>query len=455
MSNVVSLRNRATRSLREMFPRFFGNGDLKHDHYFDFGFPAILQFSDFYQMYRRNGIAKAAVNKTVEKIWETNPYLLEKERDGSQGGQTEETPLELSIRQAFARIRLWGAFNEVNKRAYVGQFAALILQFRDGLAWDQPVVRVPGGLDGLRKVFPAWQGELSVSMWDEDINSETYGEPLMYQYSETAMDKQQQGASRQINIHPSRVIIWSDDGTLNGQSLLEAGYNDLITLEKIIGSGGEGFWKNAKSAPVLEAPAEADMGAVARSLGMEVPQLLEKMEDQVESWSKGFDKMLMLQGIVAKNLQVQLPSPEHFFNVALQSFAASISMPTKILVGMQTGERASTEDANEWSQTNNGRRETVIIPNIMMFVTRLVDVGILPKKDWHLDWIDLTESSMSEKIDRANKMADVNQKVGDEWVFTPEEIRAAVGYEPLSAAEAEREIEDDPENDPDNPDPEE
>ncbi|MDX0759796.1 DUF1073 domain-containing protein, partial [Sinorhizobium medicae] len=46
-----------------------------------------------------------------------------------------------------------------------------------------------------------------------------------------------------------------------------------------------------------------------------------------------------------------------------------------------------------------------------------------------------TESSMSEKIDRASKMAETNQKMGTGVVFTDEEIRAVVGYEPLSDAD--------------------
>lgn len=93
------------------------------------------------------------------------------------------------------------------------------------------------------------------------------------------------------------------------------------------------------------------------------------------------------------------------------------------------------------------RRNNEVVPNIMTLVDRLVRVGIIPERDWHLDWSDLTESSMSEKIDRANKMADTNQKMkdGGELVFTPEEIRAAVDLEPLSEADKFREEPEDDE----------
>jgi len=183
---------------------------------------------------------------------------------------------------------------------------------------------------------------------------------------------------------------------------------------------------------------------LAKAMGVSVEEIADKMNEQVEDWQKGFDKLLMIQGMQAKSLSVTLPSPEHFFAIALQSFAASISMPVKILVGSQTGERASTEDANEWAQTNMSRRNNTVRPNIMDFVNRLERFKILPEKDWHLDWSDLTEASMTEKIDRVTKMADANQKMGNtEWIFTPEEMREVVGKEPLTDNQRYRDEDDD------------
>ena len=144
-------------------------------------------------------------------------------------------------------------------------------------------------------------------------------------------------------------------------------------------------------------------------------------------------------------MQVNLPSPEHFFAIALQSFAATFSAPLKILVGSQTGERASTEDSAEWAKVNMSRRTNRVIPRIRAFVARLERFSILPARDWHLEWVDLTESSMGEKIDRADKMASVNQKMGDEIIFTGDDIRGVVGMEPLSDAEKYRDEPDDEE----------
>lgn len=432
MNRMRLVVNNATRRLGAMFPGFFP--DAKHDHYKDFGYPTVLTFSQLYGMYSRNGIAQAGVNKTVLKTWQDNPFLLEEERDGSEVGEADETTLEQQIRQRFDDLRFWQKLAEADGMSMVGDYAGVILRFADSKRLDQPVDRVTGGLNGLVEIIPAWEGQLAVSQWDTDETSDGYGHPKMYQFNESAVDDKQQ--PRNFIVHPDRVVIWSKNGTVHGKSILEAGFNDLLTMEKVSGAGGEGFWKNAKSAPVLQVDPEAKLAEMARMMGVPLDELVDKMNDQVEDWQKGFDKLLMVQGMEAKTLGITLPSPEHFFAIALQAFAASITMPVKILVGMQTGERASKEDADEWALTNMSRRTNYVIPNIRALVQRLVRVGILPERDWFVDWTDLTESSMSEKIDRASKMAETNQKMGTGViVFTDEEIRAVVGYEPLSDAD--------------------
>ncbi|GGE18269.1 hypothetical protein GCM10011390_41780 [Aureimonas endophytica] len=432
MNALTRIGNYAARRLDVMFPGFFPGA--KHDHNRDFGFPPDLTFDLLYRMYCRNSVAAAGVDKTALKTWQDEPFLLEQERDGSETAR-KETPLEREIRLAAKRLRLWSKLATADRMSMVGRYAGVILRLGDGEAFDQPVGRVPGGLEGLKGVEPVWEGQLKVGEYDQDATSETYGEPRWYQFDESAIGDTK--ARRQLRIHPDRVLIWSEDGTINGRSILEPGYNDLMTMEKVSGAGGEGFWKNAKSSPVLQVDKEAQIGLMAQAMGVTPEELADKMNAQVADWQKGFDQLLMLQGMEAKTLSVTLPSPEHFFGVALQSFAASISMPVKILVGMQTGERASQEDAAEWAQTCMGRRANVAHPAIMELVARLVRFGILPEKDWFIDQADLTEASMAEKIDRASKMADTNAKMqaSGEWIFTPEEIRAAVGYEPLSEAE--------------------
>lgn len=417
------LMNAAQRNLSDMFSGYFQNvGSTKHNFARDFGYPDIVNFESAYAMYCRNGIARAGCRKTAEKTWQDKPKLyLGQDDDG------EEPPF---ITEAFKRLRFWQCVARADLRSLVGGYSGLILRIADGEQFIRPVEGLNGSLDDLVEVIPAWAGQLSVSEWDDDQTSETYGQPKMFQFNEAAVGQQKR--PRSFQLHPDRVVIWSEDGTVDARSALEPGYDALLDMQKISGAGGEGFWKNAKSAPVLEISPEARLNNMAKAMGVQDDALVDAMNDQVEKWQKGFDQLLMLQGMEAKTLGVNLPVPEHFFSVSLQIFAASLSIPLKILVGSQTGERASTEDAKEWSQTMNSRRENETQPNIETTINHFARIGLLDDQEWNVLWSDLTEAGTEERMNTARGMTEVNRnayQADDDLVFSTEEIRTAAGHQ--------------------------
>jgi hypothetical protein len=422
------IANAMRRALFSMFPGYFADTH-KHNFYADFGFPEHLTFHDYYRIYRRNGIAKACVMRIVDKCWEDYPWLLEADDEPH-----DETAQEKAMAQAVERLMLWTKLSEAHHKSRVGEYSGVIFRFADNKYFADPVDTVPGGYDGLVEVIPVYQEQLKPSDWDTDERSPTYGHPTMYQFNEAAVrsSSDSENKQRSFNVHPDRVHIWSKDGTVHGTPALEAAYNDLITIEKVVGAGGEGFWKNAKSSPVLNMDKDASPAALAGMLGVPEDQIADKMGEVVEDWQKGFDKLLMLQGIETKTLGITLPQPEEFVKVALQSAAASVPIPLKILIGSQSGERASTEDSDEWAKTCMTEREGNVIPNIRRIVDKLVKFRVFPERDWVVDWSDLTESSMDQKIERAEKMAGTNQKnVAFGAVFMPDEMREVLGMEPI------------------------
>jgi hypothetical protein len=408
------------------------SANYKHNINFDFGYPETseLSFTLFYDMWRRNGFAHGLTEKTASKTWQEFPEMWESETRKAKGKAKGETKVEKDIRQHFASIRFWQQLKETDMRSMVGKYAAVILQLGDGLKYDQPVERVRGGITGLVGVLPAWEGQLEPSGWDTDDQSPNYGKPKMYNFNESAVDPEN-GKVRTFMVHPDRVLIWSRDGTTFGDSKLEACYNALIDMEKIRGAGGEGFWKNAKSMPVLEALPDVDFPSLATMLGVEIDGIADALDEVMGKWVKGADNSLMLQGMTAKTLGVSLPIPKEFFSVAAQEVSASWPIPQKELIGMQTGERASTEDAASWSQTNMGRRDSLVIPNIMALMERFEKWGMIPERDWFVSWSDLTAPTLEEKLLIGERMAKINQAMfatGD-IVFTEDEIREVAGYE--------------------------
>jgi len=428
-SKIVNMKdfvvNAMTRSLTTLFPNY--GSDTKHQRFYaDYGYPELITFEMCFNMWRRNGYATAGVNHAVETCWISYPLLVEREETHSI------TPIEQEYKDQFSRLKFWSHLSEADKYSRVGEYAGVIFRFRDSKKFDQPVDKVAGGINGLVEIIPVWQGQLKPLTFDDNELSENYGSVTMYQFNEADVQTTT-GVSkrRQFQVHPDRVHIWSRTGTIYGTSVLEAGFNDLITIQKIIGAGGEGFWKNAKSAPILNVDKDTQIAKLAQMLGVPADEIADKMDEIVGDFNSGLDNTMMFQGIDVKFQAVDLPDPEKFLLGAEKSFAASVNEPLKLLVGNQNGERASTEDNKQWNKTCNSRIQNYIKPNVMAIIDRLVKYGILPNKKWFLLWPDLTESTTQEKIAIAKDMVVMNKDSQGSGmvIFQGDEIRETAGWE--------------------------
>lgn len=414
--------------LQRMFPWAYGMS-TKHDYAKDYGWKDELTFHDFHRMYCRSGIAASAIDKTIAKTWATMPALWESEKPS-------ESPAEAATAKHFARKGIWRALMDADRRSMVGAYAGAIILLRDGQRLDQAVTSVRRGVENVAGIIPAWEGQLTVVEWDQVEGSDTYGEPLFFQFDEQAVGDAKAVAKSQVRIHRDRVLIWSDDGTVNGSSALEPGYNDVSDAEKIKGAGGEGFWKSARGAPIIEAPQGLSADDMRRGMGAASnEEARQALNDKVDDFQAGFDKALMIGGFTAKPMNIALPQPKEFWDLCVQSFAASMQIPFKELIGNVTGERASTEDAKGWAETNMSRRENRVLPILYELVERLVAWGVLDKKDWVVGWQSLLEATPDDKLDRATKMSAINSQQGAEPVFLPDEIREEAGYKPADEIE--------------------
>ncbi|HCM9111250.1 TPA: DUF1073 domain-containing protein [Enterobacter kobei] len=384
----------------------------------EYGFPEQVTYENLYALYRRGGIAHGAVEKLVGKCWQTNPEIIE----GDDADESEnETAWEKKSKQVFTN-RFWRSFSEADRRRLVGRYAGILLHVNDSLAWDQPVTK--GKM--LQKVTVAWAGSLTVGDWDTGLNSKTYGQPKMWQYAERLPN----GSSRRVNIHPDRVFIlgdYSDDAI----GFLEPAYNAFVSLEKVEGGSGESFLKNAARQLNVNFEKEIDFNNLASLYGVSIDELQDKFNDVAGEMNRGNDVLMTTQGATVTPLVTAVADPSATYNVNLQTAAAALDIPTKILVGMQTGERASTEDQKYFNTRCQSRRGDLSF-EIEDFCDKLIELSILdPVSQKTVIWDDLNAQSDSEKLDAAQKMSQINSaSIGTgEQVFTGEEIRVAAGYE--------------------------
>ena len=409
-----------TTSLRES-ARISGGydfADTLHNIYLDFGYPAQLEFRNFWNMYRRFGIATNVVELPVDTGWVTTP--------------TFEAPPEFinAFDKLNDRIKLWTRIKGLDTRQRVGRYAGIFMRIRDGLDPSKPIEGVVSGDAALVDAVPLYESQLEVIESDQDPRSDNFGQPILLQYRQSVAGNRNEETHSTISIHVSRIVFaaeGADDGWIYGIPALEPIYNSLMDLRKIIGGGGEGFYKNASQNIIF------DLKEGFSSIALK--EKLEKFNEQYDEFSRNrFRRAMWTPGMESKTLDSQLISPKDFFDVAINDVAAGSQIPATILVGKQTGRLASNEDSRQFLSVVQSRRE-----NFMTVLTRgvidwLIDHGVLPSAEYMLIWDDLLARSDSEKLDNSKKMVDVNKsqfESGGDTVFTGEEIREAAGFEPL------------------------
>lgn len=381
----------------------------------EYGFQDDLEFSDFYRLYRRGGVAAGAVNKLVGTCWETLPWVIEGEEwDESR----EQTQWERKIAPLFKKGAFWRAFREADRRRLVARYSGLLLQFSGEEEWDQPVRRRVA----LLKMIPAWENALSPAKLGP------FGEVLEWSYS--AAD----GTS--MAIHPDRVFILGDHSA-DGIGFLEPAFNNFVSLEKVEGGSGESFLKNAARQLSLNFDPEVDLNNIASMYGVSLDELHTKFNEAARELNRANDLLLITQGAQTTPLVSNVPDPRPTYDINLQSASAGVDTPSRILVGNQQGERASTEDQKYYNKRCMSRRNELSV-EASDLLTKLMGLRVIPVKDnFTIMWDDLTESTDSEKLGNAKIMADINSAgLGlGEPTFDENEVRTAAGYEPRAVEE--------------------
>lgn len=407
---------------RSAFGRAISGGyhyaDSLHAIWLDYGYPETLTFFHFWNMYRRSGIARNVVELPVDIGWIDNPEI-----EASSKMLAELEALD-------KRIYLWKRIKGLDARQRVGRYAGLFMRVRDGLSPEKPIEKKLPGEGALMQVIPLFEGQLKVLETDQDIKSETYGLPIMYQYFSSGTGGRDERSATSVNIHPSRLIMaaeGADDGNIYGTPALEAPFNSLMDLQKIIGGGAEGFYKNAAQSVVF------GLKDMAGMKGNEA--LLEAFTENYDDFSQNRHRRAMIApGMDPTLLAGSLASPKDHFTIALNDVAAASGIPATVLIGQQTGRLASTEDGKSMLSRGNSRRKNFQTELVTSVIEWLMKYGVLPASDFEVEWSDLLASSDEDKLKLAGSMSDINYKqyqAGGELIFVGSEIRDAAGYEEI------------------------
>ena len=423
------------------------NGNTKRTKLWnEFGYPDTVNFDNYYRAYERNAVAHAAVHKLLDTCWTDNPTII----DGAEKDEAEETTeWESSTTKLLSKH--WAKLKDADRRNLVGRYSAVLLQIKDGRNWWEPVNRdvvKALGDKALVKLIPAWEAQIKPGNFDIDTQSETYGQPVSYNFNEQPVgDDGTYGTVRSVTVHPDRVIILcegsEDENMLAGVPLLRAGFNKLLDIEKTSGGSAEGFLKNASRQLGIEFSKETDINSLIKQAKDEgFDKLGDAMNDKIRRMNSGTDSALVMQAGQASVLSVAAADPTPTWTAAANEFSASIQCPFTIQFGQQTGRLASDEDKTEWAKRCNGRRWGFLTDYITRVIERFWTLGIIePPKNGEvtLAWSDLLAPSEKEKIANMQAMADVAQKTQQAYgtpAIDANEIRAVGELEPIKESEA-------------------
>jgi hypothetical protein len=399
----------------------------------EYGFKENLEFSDFYNLYRRGGIAHGAINKIIGACWNTSPWVIEGD---DQDNASEETKWERSLTPIIDGGRFWKTIAEADLRRLVGRYSGILIQLRDSGRWDQPVTQKDAVIV---KLIPVWASSLKPVKFDTNEQSETFGEPMLWQYTEHGVNGQ---SARQIDVHPDRLFILGD-WLADAIGFLEPAYNAFVSMEKVEGGSGESFLKNAARQLGLNFSESVDLNNIASMYGVSIGELQHKFNDAARDLNRANDLLLITQGATTTPLVSSIPDPTPTYNVNLQTAAAAMDIPTKILVGMQTGERASSEDQKYFNARCQARRGELAFELHDLF-RHLMRIRVVSSvAEYSVMWDDLTEAVQVDKLGSAKLMSEINSAslALGETVFTAEEIREVAGYDPLENPEPLEDIE--------------
>lgn len=368
------------------------------------GYPTNITPEMYAAKFGRQDIANAIINRPVNATWRGGMSLLESDDEN-------ETALEKSFTELSKRLKLRSVFPRLDRLTGIGRYGILLLGLDDVKAPQDFAKPVDSGKRNLLYVKPLGEDSAVINLWEKETSSERFGLPVIY---DVKIMNPGSDASSQIRVHYSRIIHVAGDlleSEVFGVPRLQAVYNRLMDLEKLVGGSAEMFWRGARQGYLVKLAENATLTQEVRN----------GLQDQFDEFEHNLRRYFGGEGIDDfKSLEQQVADPKGHVDIQIQMISAVTGIPKRILTGSERGELASTEDKNTWLDLIQDRREEFAEPVIINpFVDRCIEYSILPsaKDDYSIQWRDLWAPSEKEKAEVGKTRA---------------EALAAYGRDPMS-----------------------
>lgn len=375
------------------------------------GYPKDINETQYRVMYDRE-LGRRVVNVYPEETWKMLPRIFE------DPDPDTFTPFEESLDAVEDRHHLLHYLQRIDELSGIGQYGVLLWGLNDGKNLSEPVEGWEGWEDVTGVPATAQRPErrlifiraldaslVRISQYEGDPTNPRYGQPTMYTL--TLRDPRNMEASatttpageatNQTSVHWTRITHVADNRKTSevlGTPRMEAVWNRLYDLRKVLGGSGEMYWRGGFPGISLETQP-----------GMENAELDEEAtREMMFDYMNGLQRYLALTGMTAKSLAPQIADPKASFEVQVKAMCIILGVPYRVFVGIEEGVVSGDQATRAWDSRLASRQARYVTPMLIdPVLQRLVDYGVLraPVKPqgWSVEWPDLTSPSEVERAD--------------------------------------------------------
>jgi len=418
LDHAIQLNSYLSRLSRAGLGRALGqsfDGDRKL--YETLGYKLDPEYSDYLNIYERDGIGTRVVDLVSDETWRKHPILFESE-EKAEDEKAEPGPIQERFKELVKSHDLWAQFLEADRMLGISRFSLLYL----GLP-GRPEDEIKGKAGQLAYVITCDEGNATVDETSivKDPESNRFGLPEYYQI---VIDDQGELSRR---VHYSRVIHIKQGrqrggglGRVYGVPGLKNIINRFWDLEKVVGGGSEAYWKLIYQGVVLKA-------MEGFTLPSKDSDEYEAMQDEWDEWEHNLRRVIRARGLDVQELGGHPVDSREQFDVIIEYISGSKGIPQRRLLGSERGELASSQDDDNFSDLIDARRRNFAEPYILRpFLDRCDELGILDlPEEYFVDWPSLIELNDMQKADLAVKTAQAMSTASGgapETIMPPEEF---------------------------------
>lgn len=387
------------------------------------GYLTVIKPQDYRARYDRGGIAKRLVDAFPNSTWRGGGEIVENDDPDNQ------TAFEQAFHDLNQRLSIWSTFLKADVLAGLGRFSIILLGAPG--EYDTPLTALKP--EDLKYLAVKSERDVLIESFNTDKFNERFGHPEFYTITAPIVAGKALAADGWRRVHWTRVVHVAEgllDDPVYGTPRLQAVWNYLDDLDKIVGGGAEASWKRIDGGkqfdidPSIPLPSQADLDA---------------LREKMDAYTNGLERNLTTRGVKITDLGSNVSAFGSNGDFVVSLISATTGIPQRILMGSERGELASSTDQTNYDDRVEDRRNEFAATQIVRpFIDRLIMLKTLPTPaQYNARWPEVNNLDELGRMALAEKAAEVNQKQG-ETVITANEIRDRIlGYPPLEEVDDE------------------